>query len=52
MMMMNGWVLVWEKAAQSFQVQDFLLVGQRYIDKYVPWKRGLLRSGFSVFSHH
>ncbi|KAF5663396.1 heterokaryon incompatibility 6 OR allele [Fusarium circinatum] len=29
-------MLVWEKAAQSFQIQHCLLVGQCYIGRYVP----------------
>lgn len=48
----DEWMLVWEKAAQSFPIQHCLLVGQCYIDEYVPWKRGLPRSGFRVFALH
>ncbi|KAF5667670.1 Heterokaryon incompatibility protein [Fusarium denticulatum] len=35
----DEWMLVWEKAAQTFAIQHCLLVGQCYIDEYVPWKR-------------
>ncbi|ENH62276.1 Heterokaryon incompatibility protein 6, OR allele [Fusarium oxysporum f. sp. cubense race 1] len=48
----DEWMLAWEKAAQSFPIQHCLLVGQCYIDEYVPWKRGLPRSGFRVFALH
>ncbi|CCT70580.1 uncharacterized protein FFB20_02693 [Fusarium fujikuroi] len=46
----DEWMLVWEKATQLFPVQHCLLLGQCYVDQYVPWKRGLPTSGFRVFA--
>lgn len=48
----DEWMLVWEQAARSFPIQHCSLVGQCNIDEWVPWKRGLPRSGFRVFSLH
>ena len=48
----DEWELQWEKAAQSFSIQHCSMVGQCYIDEWVPWKQGFPRFGFKMFALH